>query len=187
MNNFLVSNLTDAQLVITFQESRDERCIGELYRRYHNRIYQYCRSIIRDHDAALDISQDVFVLMVEKLNGLRNAETFAAWLFRIARNESLDHCKAGRKYTVAYEQQYHDRPADPGEEEAAREKEQLLSSLEELLSDIDDDTSKLLRLKYLENFSIEQLESHYAIGESAVKMRLARARRRIQMHPRLRA
>lgn len=179
--------LTDAQLVTLYQQTHNEGCISELYRRYHPRIYRYCRSIIKDHDAALDISQDVFILLVEKMHHLRNPLTFASWLFRIARNESLDYCKYHYRHTVAYQQEKHDRPIDSFEEEAAIEKEEMLCALEQLLNDTDEDTRTLLQLKYLENYSIEDLESLYAIGESAVKMRLARARRRVLMSQRRRA
>ena len=63
---------------------------------------------------------------------------------------------------------------------AAEEKEQLLLALSKAMADMDDDSRALLLEKYEDGLPIVEMQSRYGISESAVKMRLSRARKRVQ-------
>jgi RNA polymerase sigma factor (sigma-70 family) len=71
----------------------------ELYREFLPRIYAYIRVQIGSTADAEDVTSEVFIHAYEAYGRYRpDASTPAAWLFRIARNATLDHHRrSGRR------------------------------------------------------------------------------------------
>jgi RNA polymerase sigma factor (sigma-70 family) len=66
-----------------------ERAFAVLYERYHQPLYRYCRSMLRNDSDAQDVLQSAFALAFAALReGKRNAP-LRPWLFRIAHNEAI--------------------------------------------------------------------------------------------------
>lgn len=83
----------DATLVAAAQI--DRRAFAPLYDRYARPIYRYCYARLGTHEAAEDATADVFLKALAALGGYRHA-AFAAWLFHIARNVTVDALRARR-------------------------------------------------------------------------------------------
>src|SRR5437879_4893639 len=69
--------------------SGDERAFAVLYDRYHQQLYRYCRSMLRNDADAQDALQST---MAGAFGALRRGQRDAPlrpWLFRIAHNESV--------------------------------------------------------------------------------------------------
>jgi RNA polymerase sigma factor (sigma-70 family) len=67
----------------------DEKAFGAIYDRYHQPLYRYCLSILRDPDDALDALQNTMLSALRGLPGQREPAALKSWLFRIAHNESI--------------------------------------------------------------------------------------------------
>lgn len=172
--------LSDAQLAELFQQTKDNQYFGELYQRYYPKIYYYCLSITKEQEAAFDLTQEVFIKAAEHIDRLKFPVTFPAWLFRIAHNESVDHCKArGRRQFLDIDARF-DLGEEPVNEESFWERERQYEAIDELMTQLGEESQLMLRLKYLENHSIHDLQQRFHLSESAVKMRLSRARNRIE-------
>jgi RNA polymerase sigma factor (sigma-70 family) len=66
-----------------------ERAFAVLYERYHQPLYRYCRSLVRNDADAQDVLQSVFALAFTALrDGKRNAP-LRPWLYRIPHNEAI--------------------------------------------------------------------------------------------------
>lgn len=65
-----------------------------LMRRYNQRIYRVARAILRDDSEAEDVMQDAYVRAYQHLDQYRGPAPFAAWLSRIAVNESLHRLRS---------------------------------------------------------------------------------------------
>lgn len=63
---------------------------------------------------------------------------------------------------------------------AAEEKEKMLLAMSKAMADVDEDSRTLPTEKYEDGLPIVELHSRYGISESAMKMRLSRARKRVQ-------
>jgi len=75
----------------------DERAIAFLYALYANSVYGYVRSIVRDHHAAEDLTQQVFAkLMTVIVKFDDRGVPFSAWLLRLARNVTIDYVRSTR-------------------------------------------------------------------------------------------
>src|SRR5687768_11203291 len=56
-----------------------------------SKLRGYIRTRVRDHAAAEDILQDVFLKAHQRIDQLESEEKLAGWLHLIARNAVIDH------------------------------------------------------------------------------------------------
>jgi len=84
----MVVEKTDADLV---QEvlSGDPDAFNPLVARYQQSVFALAGSIVRDLDAAEDITQEVFIAAYTRLPELKNRQRFTVWLRKIATNAAL--------------------------------------------------------------------------------------------------
>ena len=73
----------DVDLVRLIQ-ARDEAAFKELMSRYNPLIWNILNRNVRQHRDAEEILMDIWMIVWENIIGLRNAESFAGWLRRIA-------------------------------------------------------------------------------------------------------
>jgi RNA polymerase sigma-70 factor (ECF subfamily) len=64
------------------------RAVSHLLGRYSGRVYGWCRRFVRNHELALDMSQEVLMNAFRALDHYESRAPFSAWLFVIARR----HC-----------------------------------------------------------------------------------------------
>jgi RNA polymerase sigma factor (sigma-70 family) len=100
----------------------DRPAFEDLYRDYLGRIYAYVRAQVGSAADAEDVTSQVFMNAYQAYSRFetRNS-TPAAWLFRIARNATLDHFRASNRRerlrrTVEREPQAEEDPAGQAEE-----------------------------------------------------------------------
>ena len=85
----------------------DELAWETLVARYQGRVCSVAFTYTGSEDQALDVAQDVFVHVWQRLETCREPERFSSWLLQIARNTSLDHLRRRRARPPAQ-----DLPAD---------------------------------------------------------------------------
>ncbi|HKC20102.1 MAG TPA: RNA polymerase sigma factor [Candidatus Dormibacteraeota bacterium] len=100
----------------------DRPAFEDLYREYLGRIYAYVRAQVGSAADAEDVTAQVFMNAYQAYARFETRHaTPAAWLFRIARNATLDHFRAqGRRErlrrTIEREPQAEEDPAGQAEE-----------------------------------------------------------------------
>jgi RNA polymerase sigma factor (sigma-70 family) len=67
----------------------NERAFATIYDRYHQRLYRYCYSLLRDRDDAYDALQSTLANAFAALRAGRRDAPLRPWLFRIAHNEAI--------------------------------------------------------------------------------------------------
>jgi len=115
-------DLDTARLITRFQAG-DPDVFGVLYSRYFDRIYGYLRAALNDPHGAEDLTQDVFMKVLEALPDYeRRAQPFRAWLFVIVRNHALNQLQSLRRVDV-------ESPADISDRAGAEEEPADLAAL----------------------------------------------------------
>jgi RNA polymerase sigma-70 factor (ECF subfamily) len=108
-----------------------------LFERHRVAIHRYVRRFSGiDEDAAKDVAQNTFIRAFNGLDGLKDANSYEAWLHRIARREALRFV-ARRKGSEPLDEELDlacDRQARLEEE---REREQLLAQVRQLAQTIE--------------------------------------------------
>ena len=99
---FDYSKYPDAQLLKMLGDS-NQQAFTELYKRYHIGIYNFQLAIIKIPSISQDITQEVFAKIWEARKRIQIHTSFAAYIFRISRNSSIDFLKK-----IATERKLHD-------------------------------------------------------------------------------
>ena len=76
--------------------------IGDLYERHSQRVYTICLRMTGDVADAEDLTQDVFIQLLQKAGSFRGESQFKTWLYRVTVNQVLMHFRRSvRRQRVA--------------------------------------------------------------------------------------
>lgn len=179
MTTAMISQLPDQDLVRHFKADQNQAFFGEIYKRYYRNVFRICLAINKDPDTASDLAQDVMIKVMEKLPDLQHEYLLGWWIHSIARNETITYCKKHQKKHHLSVNDYPEVAAEEMDVESLKDREALFEDLGEAMDALNEESRNMLTLKYLHNTSIKELQQKYELSESAVKMRLARARDRV--------
>lgn len=68
----------------------DENAFRILYDRYRDKLFFYVLRITASRQIAEDVLQEVFVKIWVGREGMKDVECFSAWLFRLAKNKTIN-------------------------------------------------------------------------------------------------
>lgn len=172
--------LSDEELVKTILESRNTEIYGVLYDRYSQKVYQRCLKFVYQKEEAQDLTHDLFIKVYYYLPKFQHKSSFSTWLYAITYNHCLDFLKKRNRLPLESEDSLNDAP-DPIYKEV--EDEDLLAlkaeKLNVALDKVGSGDRMILLMKYLDESSIKDIATVLQLSESAVKMRINRAKRRI--------
>ena len=87
----LETTMSDLAHDLSALQAMDEGAWAGLQEDYYRRVYYYVKRYVNDHQAAEDLTQDVFLGAVRGIAGFDTAYTFEQFLFGIAKNRVIDH------------------------------------------------------------------------------------------------
>ena len=156
-----------------------DQSMDQMYRNNYRNVYYQVLSFVKTRDTALDLTHDIFLKAMEQFEGFRGQSSISTWLYAIAKNHCLEYLRKSKYHfseITASENQAAAEEYDLEEETARENRNQWI---EQLLNDTGDPGNNILYLKHKMNYSVRQIQDHLNLSESAVKMRLQRARKRI--------
>lgn len=183
---------------VTGVELSDEEVVGRvlsgdvglfelLIRRHNQRVYRTARSILHDDADAEDAVQQTWVLAYTKLAQFAGTARFSTWLTSIAVNEALGRLRKQRRLRLVtsdepealIEQAAPEPPpgVDPERHSAMRE---LARMVGDALDELPRSQRIVFVLREAEGLSGAETASALGISETAVKVRLHRAKVRLR-------
>ena len=81
----------------------DRGALELLVRRWYPRVYGYVFKLTGHEQDAYDLTQDVFIAMMQGIGGYVPWKPFGSWLFAIAHNKCMDYFRMRRKVVQAEE------------------------------------------------------------------------------------
>jgi len=169
-------------LILTeYGSSASKKAISELFRRYQERVYQWCYRYTGNHDNALDLSQEVFLGAYKNLKTFSGRSSFSSWLYAIVRNR----CVSAMRKSSPLERATGDpellrdyRSGPDGEIEDQQEKEALLLLMRETLNPIEQEAVCLQVFERLPVYSITEVLG--ITGSTGARSVLQNARRKLR-------
>lgn len=154
-----------------------------LVNRYKDLVFTIAMNITRNREDAEEVAQDTFLKAFQKLAGFRKESSFPTWLYRIAYNEAITKVRKNRIKMLDLEEEILEIiPEEEVEEEIAgldeQEQKQVIAKILNKLPEID---RVLVTLFYLNNQPITEISEVTGLGESNVKVRLHRVRKKIYL------
>jgi len=154
---------------------------GILYDRYARKVYNKCYGFSKSDDEAEDLTQDVFLMLFVKLGSFKGKSKFSSWLYSLTYNFCVNYVNRNKERKMSdqsdqIENSEHKLPVEIDDLDLFQMRS---GKLKKALNMISPEDKTLLLLKYQDDVSIKDLSALMEIGESAVKMRLKRAKSKI--------
>lgn len=172
---------TDEEIVSEIQQG-NLSLTGILYARYQMLVFHKCLSFTKNADDASDLTQDIMIKVIEKIDGFKNESKFSTWLYAVTFNYCTDYIRKSKKNlfeSVDTCKQLSDNSTV--EFENAMLLERRVNIVSDAISLLDVEDRQMLVMKYQLNKSIAELQAIYNLSASAVKMRLMRAKAKIHV------
>lgn len=167
-----------AKVDLINQAKSDPAAFAALYRQFRDPVFYYIYARVGNRKDAEDLVEQVFLNVLEDLNGYRDEGHFTAWLFTIARSRAADYYRR-HKTVASLELSYSisDPLQDPVEQIIESEN---LKSLGMLLGLLEEEERELLRLRFSARLSFKDIAYLLKRKESAIKMSYYRLIERLQ-------
>ena len=154
-------------------KGRNDGAHHTLYELYRARVYAFCYHMTQDRELAADLTQDVFVKVLSRIDTLDDPRAFPSWLFAIARNEVYGHFRKPRVQSSIEAEDVWETQT-PVDVVIASERAALVRGLVQTLRPA---YREALLLREFEGLSYAEIAAVVGCTETAVKARLFKARR----------
>ncbi|MGB9764134.1 MAG: RNA polymerase sigma factor [Candidatus Saccharicenans sp.] len=81
---------SDIEFLLDRIKQGDKEAFMKLVNSYQQKVFALTYSMVREREDALDLVQESFLRLYEKINSYRPGENFNAWLMQIVRNLTID-------------------------------------------------------------------------------------------------
>ncbi|HEX8890306.1 MAG TPA: sigma-70 family RNA polymerase sigma factor [Pyrinomonadaceae bacterium] len=179
LNN--LAGVADCDLVVRAVAGREES-FEELVRRYQRPIAAYVYRMVGDYEAALDLTQEVFIKVYNSLSRYRSEFKFSTWIYKIAHNSAVDHLRRygtrEQSLTGEVEGELRELPLEsrrlsPEQESERRERRE---EIEHVVSLLPSAYRELVLLRHSHDMSYDEIADVTGLPLGTVKNRLFRAR-----------
>jgi RNA polymerase sigma factor (sigma-70 family) len=172
-------NLVDAAV------SGDQKAFAELLQRYRRPVYFTILKMIRNTDDAEDLTIEAFGKAFKNIHKFKKDFTFSTWLFRIATNNTIDFIRKRKLHTLSLDTTFKnddgkpvsmlipDTNLNPQDEAIKAQKEELIH---QIVDSLPARYKKLVRLRYFNELSYEEIAAEINVPLGTVKAQLHRAR-----------
>ncbi len=167
----------DAQLLQRFRQG-DREAFTELVIRYQKPIYNAAFWVLRKAEDASDVTQIVFLKVVERLDEYDPQYKFFSWIYRIAVNESLNLLRRNGHDDEWDDEAEFEGPANQTPEWQLGELERS-RRLQDAMMRLSTTDRTVLTLRHFSECSYEEIAHVLEIEPKTVKSRLFDARQRL--------
>jgi|GEM_PF-1766935 len=165
----------DSELLIRYQQVTDQDAFAELVQRHCSLVWAAALRVSRDAEAARDVTQTVFCLLVRKAGQLPSGTIVAGWLHRTACLEALRQVRDEARRTERERTAMNEPTADTTTVELERAADTLQPLLDQALSELGDDDRQAVVLRYLSGRSLADIGAELGTSEDAAQKRVCRA------------
>ena len=180
-------NRDEESALVRRVQNGDEMAFRDLVERYQSKVFSIIYGILRNHNDAEDIAQQVFAKVYFSIRNFDFRSSLLTWIYKITVNECYDYLRKKKVRKLVYESDFSEDDAvmmensgaavDPGM--AIDEKLAQRDLAVKLLGKISDEDRNLLLMKEVEGHSVEELAGMTGMNENTIKVKLFRARQKL--------
>ena len=150
-----------------------------IIRQYQNMAYSVAMSVVKNEFLARDVVQEAFLNVFQNIKQFRGDSKFSTWLYRIVINKAFRVAEKEGKHTF-------DSIDDVSEETEENSMDKLTDDerkfyINEVLIRMPANESLALRLFYLQEMAMSEVQEITGWSTSNIKVILHRARKRFQV------
>jgi RNA polymerase sigma-70 factor (ECF subfamily) len=178
---------SDEALLVRRIQAKDEIAFREIVERYQSKVFSIIYGILRNHNDAEDISQQVFAKIYFSIGNFDFRSSLLTWIYKITVNECYDYLRKKRVRKLVYESDFSEEDAlqmentqtavshEPPVDQTLERRDLLLK----MLSKVSEEDRMLMLLKEVEGHSVEELAQMTGMNENTIKVKLFRTRQKL--------
>ena len=171
----------DDGVLISLYRNGNEAAFNLLVDRYQSKVFTTIFLIVKDHDVAEDLLQDVFIKVLHILNSDKYNEEgkFQPWVMRIAHNLAIDHFRKAKRYpTILLEDGsnlLNSLSFAEVSSEEQRIKEETLAWVRDLIEELPEAQKEVVILRHYMDMSFQEIaeQTGVSINTALGRMRYA--------------
>lgn len=186
------ADTNDETLMVRYQRG-DRQAFALLVRRHHRPVYNFVLRQLRQPNTAEDVTQEVFLRVVQNASEFKHEARFSTWMYAIARNLCIDHLRKAmhRRHPSL------DQPLGPGDEPralgdlvadaapaASAERNvassQMLAILTHAVETLPEEQREVFLLREVANLPFKDIADVTGVAENTVKSRMRYALDRLR-------
>ena len=176
-----IPGMEDTELVRLCQNG-DITAFDRLFQKYRDKIYNTVYRMINNQEDALDLTQEIFLRMYQKIGKFSHKSTFSTWLYRLAVNVCIDELRKRKKtneipITDSFSQTYVDKNT-PEDHAISNEEEHLMW---EAIGSLKEKERAILILRDVEGLSYNEIANILKCSMGRVKSRIHEARGKLKI------
>lgn len=158
----------------------DREAFRYFIRSYQEMAYAIAISLVKEEDRAKEIVQESFIQAYTSLSSFRQDAKFSSWLYKIVVNKGLKYVSRQQKWAkmVQVEEVIESDQYQYNEALEKLEREELRRLIRLILQEIPPKEAIVLKLFYLEEYKMKEVEEITGFSKSNVKVLLHRGRNR---------
>lgn len=144
--------------------------------KYEIMVLRFVYNMIKQKEAAEDITQEVFITIYNKLYMYDKKHSFSNWILQISKNKCIDYI---RKYKKVYESNIDDAYDISSKEmlpQDVAEYNEVKKNIEEYIKTLEDVDKQVLILRYSENLTFTDIAEILGLTESTAKRKYYKIR-----------
>lgn len=165
----------DALNIQEYLEKRSEQAAYNIVQKYRKFVYLTVLQKVNNSDDAKDITQDIFIKVLNSLNKFDNRSSFKTWLYRVTVNETINVLrkqKIRQFFSLSTqsdednEVQYKDEMPNP---EQNFENTELHKQLMAALNTLPNKQKEAFMYRYFEELTYEEMSEITGVSVGALK------------------
>jgi len=172
--------VSDEELVTLYLESQNVAYFTILYKRYSGKIFGKCISLLKSESEAQDATQDIMMKILMNLAKFSGKSRFSTWIYSITYNYCIDFLRRKKKDPSVYVDDFIENLDVEEEVQDSFMLELNVKRLKKILDVIPTGDKTILLMKYQDEMSIKEIGSILNKSESAIKMKIKRAKQKFR-------
>ena len=173
--------LSDGELIVKAVAGREDG-FEELVRRYQRPITTYVYRMVGNYDAALDVTQEVFIKVYNSMSRYSSEYKFSTWLYKISHNAAIDYLRRHRiseqsieaeNADGSFQIEFQSKRLSPEQE---RERSEWREEIDAVVKCLPAGYRELILLRHTQDLSYDEIAEITSLPLGTVKNRLFRAR-----------
>ena len=179
-NSSSLSVLDGEDSIVLSAIQGESSAFGLLYDYYQPKIYRFVILKVGHREEAEDITHQVFLSAWQNINKYKvKGFPFSSWLYRIARNQVIDHYRT-RKVTSAIDEVQPEYIISPAVAHMNVEKDIEIDKVMKAVQGLDRNYQDVVIMRFVEDLSLRETAAALGKTEGAVKLMQHRAIKKLK-------
>lgn len=159
-----------------------EAAMEVLARKYYRMIFAFVYRKVGDKELAYDLTQDIFIKMMNKIQLFSNQGSFKGWLLTIAVNHCRDYWKSSAHIRRNQQTEIPENLQSRNEETPfIFEQKEKRKQVKALINALPEPQKEVVILRYFHDLKIREIAEVTAANEATVKSRLRQALKKLRI------